>query len=404
MRFLRQHSLIFFITILVLTGMACQAATNFQTTGTPINLPANNSANTDELIEAAVATAVAEENGNNAAPVINSQLAPADADLQSRLIEIYQRLNPSVVHIFVLDEQGQIFGSGSGFVLDNEGNIVTNNHVVASNTTIEVVFASGERRRAEIAGLDVDSDLAVITVNDLPADAPPIPLGDSSELNVGEFVITIGNPFGEAGSMSVGIVSGLGRTLSSQHILPGGGTFSIPQVIQTDAAINPGNSGGPLLNLQGEVVGVNSAIQTNTGTNSGVGFSIPVNAVRNIAPDLIANGRYVYSFMGISMTTNPFTLNELEFYNVPPNGVYIILVGDDTPAEKAGLIGAGSNTDRTPLPGSDYITAVNGVLVRTSDELLSYLVFETKPNETIELTIIRDGEEMTLPFTLGERP
>lgn len=404
MRILRQHPLVFFITVLVLTGMACQAATNFQTTGTPINLPANNSADTDELIAEAVATAVAEESSSNAAPIINSQLSAADADLQSKLIEIYQRLNPSVVHIFVLDEQGQIFGSGSGFVIDNEGNIVTNNHVVANSALIEVVFASGERRRAEIVGLDVDSDLAVITVDDLPADAPPIPLGDSSQLNVGEFVITIGNPFGEEGSMSVGIVSGLGRTLGSQRILPGGGRFSIPQVIQTDAAINPGNSGGPLLNLQGEVVGVNSAIQTNTGTNSGVGFSIPVNAVRNIAPDLIANGRYVYSFMGISMTSSPFTLDQLEFYNVPPNGVYIITVGEGTPAEKASLIGAGLDNSNTPLPGSDYITAVNGSPVKTSDELLSYLVFETKPNETIELTLIRDGEEMTLPFTLGERP
>ncbi len=404
MRFLRQHSLIFFITLLILTGIACQAATNYQTTGTPINIPANNRSDADELIEEAVATAVAQEGSSNAAPIINSQLAPADADLQSRLIEIYQRLNPSVVHIFVLDEQGQIFGSGSGFVLDNEGNIVTNNHVVANGALIEVVFASGERRRAEIAGLDVDSDLAVITVDDLPADASPIPLGDSSQLNVGEFVITIGNPFGEAGSMSVGIISGLGRTLGSQHILPGGGRFSIPQVIQTDAAINPGNSGGPLLNLQGEVVGVNSAIQTNTGTNSGVGFSIPVNAVRNIAPDLITNGRYIYAYMGISMTTNPFTLDQLTFYNVPSNGVYIISVGDGTPADHAGLIGAGVDNSNTPLQGSDYITAVNNVPVRTSDELLSYLVFETNPNETIELTIIRDGEEIMLPFTLGERP
>ena len=396
MRLFRQHSLLFFITTFLFLGLACQATTNLQTTGQVID--------TDAIVAEAVAT-VSAQGGSSGSVAINTQLpAGAEGALQETLINLYKQVNPAVVHIFVFDSQGIPLGSGSGFVYDADGHIVTNNHVVADANGIEVVFADGERRRAEVTGLDVDSDLGVIQINSLPADIQPIRLGDSSQLQVGEFVVTIGNPFGEAGSMSVGIVSGLGRTLESQRILPGGGTFSIPQIIQTDAAINPGNSGGPLLNLRGEVVGVNSAIQTTTGTNSGVGFSIPVNAVRNIAPSLVENGRYTYSFMGISMTSQPFTLDQLEYYQVPPNGVYIIDVSPNTPADNAGLKGSGSDNFNIPLPGGDYITAINGVEVKTSDELLSYLVFETTVGDTVDLTVLRDGQEMSIPLTLGERP
>lgn len=398
MRLIRQHPIIIFISALLALSLACQAVTNFQTDGKVVSLE------TDEVVAEAVATVSAQAGTSETTPVIDSPLSIVDSDLQNTLISIYQRVNPSVVHIFVFDQQGFALGTGSGFVYDSNGIIVTNNHVVADSASLEVVFASGERRRAEVTGLDVDSDLAVIQVAGLPAGVQPVPLGNSAELQVGEFVIAIGNPFGEAGSMSVGIVSGLGRTLESQRLLPGGGRFSIPQVIQTDAAINPGNSGGPLLNLRGEVVGVNSAIQTTTGTNSGVGFSIPVNAVRNIAPSLIENGHYIYSFMGIRMTSQPFTLDQLEDYNLPPNGVYIIDVDDNTPADQAGLIGRGTDDFNVPLPGGDYITAINGTRVKTSDELLSYLVFETTAGDTVDLTVLRDGNEISVPLTLGERP
>jgi 2-alkenal reductase len=307
-----------------------------------------------------------------------------------------------VVHIFVFDDDNIFLGTGSGFVIDQAGHIVTNNHVVADGDEFEVVFANGERSLASLSGTDVDSDLAVIQANSIPSDVIPVPLGDSGSLQVGQFVVAIGNPFGEAGSMSIGVISGLGRTLESQRVLAGGGNFSIPQVIQTDAAINPGNSGGPLLNLSGEVIGVNSAILSTTGANTGVGFSIPVNAVRNIAPALIADGTYSYPYIGISMWPQPFTLRQLETLDLPPNGVFVTGVSEGTPAAEAGLIG--HNLSLSLTADGDYITAINDQPVRDSDDLLSYLVFETTVGETVELTVIRQGEEIKLPLTLGERP
>ena len=389
-----RHNPIFVILILVtFISLGCQAATL---------LPAaKGSMNDEAVVAAAVATVSAQAEVVN----INSLAQTTEvvtADLENKFIDIYNRVNPAVVHIFVFDNDGVFLGTGSGFVIDPNGNIVTNNHVVADGDEFEIVFASGARSRATLQGTDVDSDLAVLKADSLPTNINPVPLGNSSNLQVGQFVIAIGNPFGEAGSMSIGVISGLGRTLESQHIVAGGGSFSIPQVIQTDAAINPGNSGGPLLNLNGEVIGVNSAILSTTGANTGVGFSIPVNAVRNIAPALIADGKYSYPYIGISMWPQAFTLRQLEALDLPPNGVYVTNVTAGTPADAAGLIGQNLST---PLRADgDYITAINDQPVRNSDELLSYLVFETTVGETVELTIIRDGKEIKLPLTLGERP
>ncbi|MCP4422132.1 MAG: trypsin-like serine protease [Chloroflexi bacterium] len=394
MKQLRPISIRFIIILLSLTGLACQVATL---------LPQNSSTNAvdeDDIVADAVATVSAQTEVAS----INVSAQPVEimtADFENRFIDIYNRVNPAVVHIFVFDEEGFLLATGSGFVIDATGNIVTNNHVVEGGAEYEIVFASGARRRATLLGNDLDSDLAVIQVNSLPTGVSPIPLGDSSGLQVGQFVIAIGNPFGEAGSMSIGVISGLGRTLDSQHIVAGG-TFSIPQVIQTDAAINPGNSGGPLLNLNGEVVGVNSAILSTTGENAGVGFSIPVNAVRNISPALIADGVYIYPYIGISMWSRAFTLRQLEALNLPPNGVFVTGVSRDTPAELAGL--NGHNLSESFTADGDYITAINGQAVKNSDELLSYLVFETAVGDTVELTLIRDGKEILLPLTLGERP
>jgi 2-alkenal reductase len=243
----------------------------------------------------------------------------------------------------------------------------------------------------------VDSDLAVIKVESLPDGVSPIPLGDSNAVEAGEFVIAIGNPFGEAGSMSIGIVSGLGRTLESQRVTEGGGRYSLPQVLQTDAAINPGNSGGPLLDLEGRVIGVNSAILTRTGTNSGVGFSIPVAAVKQIVPTLIAEGEYTYPYIGISMAP-PLDLESIEEFSLPTSGgIYITSVVPGSPADEAGLRGDVG-------PEGDYITAVDGQPVKDSAELISYLVFQTEVGQTIELTIVRDGEEEIVPVTLSPRP
>jgi 2-alkenal reductase len=196
--------------------------------------------------------------------------------------------------------------------------------------------------------------------------------------------------------MSVGIISGLGRTLLSQRVTENGGRYSLPQVIQTDAAINPGNSGGPLLNMDGEVIGVNSAILTETGVNSGVGYTIPINAVKRVVPALIADGQYAYPFIGISMWTLDITLQE-ELDAPQIAGAYVRNVAPGTPADEAGLIGEDG-------PGGDLIVAVNGEPIMTSDDLISYLVFETVVGQTVDLTVIRDGQEIVLPLTLGERP
>ena len=391
--------IIVLFTIILLSLTACQ-----ESTGTVNDEPI-----IDEiaLIESVVATVMAQAPPEVDIPptpepvptVTNVQALPFDKTLEEQLIDIYRHINPSVVHIFVFDEiEGTSLplGTGSGFVFDSEGHIVTNNHVVTEGDNFEVVFANGLRRNAELVGSDVDSDLGVIKVEELPEEIEPISLGDSGELNVGQFVIAIGNPFGEAGSMSVGIISGLGRTLESQRIAEGGGRYSLPEVIQTDAAINPGNSGGPLLNLGGEVVGVNSAISTRTGTNSGVGFSIPVNAVKQIVPRLITDGSYVYPFMGIRMLTLNLELQE-QLDLTQATGAYVTEVTEDSPASTSGLIGANG-------PGGDLIIAVDGTEVISSDDLIAYLVYKAEVGQTVDLTVIRDGEEKVVSLTLGERP
>jgi len=206
--------------------------------------------------------------------------------------------------------------SGSGFVYDEAGIIITNDHVADAGRSYEVIFANGERQRAELVGADADGDLAVLQVDRLPDGVDPLPLAEADDVQVGQFVVAIGSPFGEQGSMSLGIVSGLGRSLPSQRGTTSGSTYSLPQVIQTDAPINPGNSGGPLLNLDGEVVGVNAAIASTTGANSGVGFAIPVAAVRQIVPGLIERGEYVYPYMGVSFD-DQVSLDEQSIYGVP---------------------------------------------------------------------------------------
>lgn len=388
---------------------ACRTADTATPTseGVALQTAAAPVADVASIVNQVVATVVAQQpvaaEPTPVPPPTVEPLAFLGGNLEEALIGIYERVNPAVVSIFVFDASGQIEGSGSGFVIDDQGHVVTNNHVVAGSEGLEVVFASGERRAAELIGTDIDSDLAVIQLESLPPGVIPVPLGDSSDIAVGQFVVAIGNPFGEAGSMSVGIVSGLGRTLTSQRIAEGGGRYSLPRVIQTDAAINPGNSGGPLLNLLGEVVGVNSAIRTSTGTNSGVGFSIPVNAVHRVVPELIANGAYAYPFMGIRMTS--LDLATQERLELPQTaGAYVTDVSAGTPAETAGLVGSGITDIGEPLAGGDLIIAADGVPIGNPDDLISFLVFETEVGQTIDLTVIRNGEEMNVPLTLGERP
>lgn len=319
--------------------------------------------------------------------------AAVDSELEATLIQLYARVNPSVVTIRVGS------GTGTGFVYDEAGHIVTNNHVVSEGQNYEIIFADGSRQRADLVGADVDSDLAVLKVETLPTGVRPLPLAEE-DVVVGQFVIAIGNPFGEQGSMTFGIVSGLGRSLPSQRMTASGSTYSLPKVIQTDAPINPGNSGGPLLNLKGEVVGVNAAIATLTGTGSGVGYSIPVIAVKRIVPKLIQEGKYTYPYMGV-LFDGDLTLEDKETYGLPQlEGVYVLSVTAGSPAEKAGLRGANAQTRR----GGDLVIALDGQKVRTFNDLNSYLVFNCEPGQKIQVTVLRDGKEVTLPLTLGARP
>jgi 2-alkenal reductase len=321
------------------------------------------------------------------------QTLTVDTYLESQLIDLYQRANPAVVYIATST------GSGSGFLYDAAGHIVTNNHVVAGVRAIEVAFGNGERRAARIVGVDADSDLAVLAVDSLPAGVAPLPLAAADDIQVGQFVVAIGSPFGEQGSMTLGIVSGLGRSLTSQRSSTGG-AYSLPSVIQTDAPINPGNSGGPLLNLRGEVVGVNSAIASTSGANTGVGFSIPVAALHQIVPALIERGAYSYPYLGVSFD-DEISLGEQAAYGLEQaQGVYILAVAASGPAAQAGLIAANPTSGR----GGDLIVAIDGRAVNNFQELNSYLVFHTQAGQTIQLTVVRSGSTVTIPLTLGTRP
>ena len=335
---------------------------------------------------------------------INYEATPATAavatgeearTLEETLVQLYLEANPAVVTIVLPSGS-----TGSGFVYDEAGHIVTNRHVVVGGRSYEVVFATGERQYATLVGADADSDLAVLQIEDLPNGVTPLPLAEASSLQVGQFAVAIGNPFGEQGSMSLGIISGLGRSLRSQRATTTGSTYSLPQVIQTDAPINPGNSGGPLLNLAGEVIGINAAIASATGTNSGVGFSIPVGVVKRVAPSLIEHGEVNYAYMGASFD-GEISLEEQEQYDLPQTqGAYVISVVPGSPADEAGLISADAQTGR----GGDLVIAINGQPIDDFSDLNTYLVFETEPGQTIQMTVLRNGERITLPLKLGARP
>ncbi len=326
------------------------------------------------------------------------------------LTDIYQQVSPSVVSINVVARRegsqfsgpggDQVFGSGSGFVIDTAGHIVTNYHVVEGATEIVVNFFDGTLAQGEVVGLDPDSDLAVVRV-DLPEERlSPVTFGDSDALEVGQPVIAIGSPFGERWTLTSGIVSGLERTIRGLN--PG---FSIGGVIQTDAAINPGNSGGPLLTMDGQVIGVNAQIATTSGVSTGVGFAIPGNLTQRVARELIANGVVSYSYLGI--TGSDITLGVMEAFGLPNNfrGVVVQSVPPNTPAARAGLQGAGvDGNDGTPQ-SLDIITAIDGVAMNSMADLISYIAQETQPGDTVTLSVLRDGtEQVELQVQLDARP
>jgi 2-alkenal reductase len=328
---------------------------------------------------------------------------------EGNLVEIYQRSNPGVVAIQVLTVSGN--GLGSGFVIDNDGHIITNYHVIEGVSELEVDFPSGFKTRGEVIGIDTDSDLAVVKVDAPPEELHPLPLGDSSQIKVGQTVVAIGSPFRFKGTMTTGIISSLGRTLSSLRTAPGGNFFTAGDIIQTDAAINPGNSGGPLLNLNGEVIGVNRAIETyninaeDDPINSGIGFAIAINTVKRVVPSLISDGSYDYPYLGISSLSEINLLQQEALGLLQSRGAYVTSVTPDSPADRAGIVGGTEETDIFNLySGGDLIIAIDGRYIMTFSDLLSYLIQEKLPGDLVTFTILRGDQEMQLELTLGKRP
>jgi 2-alkenal reductase len=347
-------------------------------------------------------------------PILPQQSEPSNgaADFSSqedKLVHLYEQANPGVVSIRVYAGDGG--GLGSGFVIDKEGHIVTNYHVVRDADELEIAFPSGFKTRGEVLGTDSDSDVAVIKVDAPPDELHPLPMGDSNQIKVGQVVVAIGNPLGYDGTMTTGIISSLGRTLDSMHLAPGGSYFTAGDIIQTDAAINPGNSGGPLLTLDGEVIGINFAIDSSSfdafgqPINSGIGFAVSINIVKRVVPHLINSGSYDYPYLGISSLPE-ITLRDQEDLNLPQtSGVYILEVTPGSPADIAGLRGADTPTnDSRYFAGGDLIIAIDGQPVRDFSDLISYLLNNTSPGDTVTLTVLRDGQELQIELVLGKRP
>lgn len=355
-------------------------------------------------------------------PIASAPQAPtteaAITEHEQRLIALYQRASQAVVSLdVVVDPSANLppghppitpdgpTGQGSGFLFDDQGHIITNHHVVAGAVQIQVRFANGATVIADLIGSDPDSDLAVIKVTSLPEGMTPLPLGDSREVQVGQTAVAIGSPFGEQNTLTVGVVSGLGRTLRGPT--RSFGSFSIPNVIQTDAAINPGNSGGPLLNLRGEVIGINTAIAVSLGGRDfeGVGYAVPAQTIARVAPVLIRQGRYDHPWLGVSMTTID-TLFANRF-GLPVNrGVLVGTVQPNSPAEQAGLRGGNATETYRGLPvriGGDIILACNGVPIFSSDQLIG-LLDQFTVGDRITLTIQRGNAQLEVAVTLAARP
>ncbi len=355
-------------------------------------------------------------------PTLAAGLSTAITDRDALLVELYRRASPAVVSIEVLtmDEEGlpedhptippiprgpnMPFAQGSGFLFDSQGHIITNNHVVEDASELQVVFADGSSIAAQIVGNDPGSDLAVLKVEQLPDGVAPLPVGNAREIEVGETAVAIGNPFGLQNTLTVGVISGVGRSLIGPQSMEG--TFSIPNVIQTDAAINPGNSGGPLLNVRGEVIGVNTAIRSENGIFAGVGYAVPSSAITRIVPVLIAEGSYEHPYIGISMRSVDSLLAR-EFDLPASQGALIVAVQDQSPADRAELQAGTREVTYNGFPlllGGDIITAINDTSIANSDDLISYLALETMIGDTVALTILRDGQQRQVDVTLAPRP
>ncbi len=345
---------------------------------------------------------------------INAAPSNGLSDEQTR-IDLYKRVGPAVVSIDTevageSAEEATQEALGSGFLVDDQGHIATNNHVIEGATRIFVTFADGRQVPATLRGTDQDNDIAVIKVDAAAVSSiVPMAFGNSREVQVGQDTIAIGNPFGLQNTMTLGIVSAVeGRSLPGRT-LNNGGQFRISRIIQTDAAINPGNSGGPLLNSKGEVIGINTAIRVSDPTAApafaGVGYAVPANTVKVIVEDLIKTGKHDSAYLGVSMLTISAQLAEQ--LKLPVNqGALVTNVVTDGPADQAG-IQLGTTTIEVEgaalIIDSDIVTAFNGETIRSSDDLIAH-INDSRVGDTVNLTIIRGDKEQTIEVTLGARP
>ncbi len=341
---------------------------------------------------------------------------PADvvkaADAEYLLLtNIYARSSPSVVNIEVTS--GDETRRGSGFVYDRRGHLITNAHLVNDADAIAVTLRNSYVLDADLLGLDTFSDLAVLKISAPQERLSPLRIGESATVKVGQRAISIGNPFGLKASMTTGIVSGLGRTLPSAQLIDAGAAagFDNPSIIQIDAAIHRGNSGGPLLDSAGLVIGITTAMQSDSGQFQGIGFAVPADTMRRVIPDLIAEGRVEYAWMGISVMPEKggYGVAGLsEALDLPvERGVLLRGVSEGSPSELAGLRGGDARVEvreKTVCAGGDLIVAINDYYIEDLDALITYLVQNSRPGDEVELVIIRDRQAMEVALKLQSRP
>jgi S1-C subfamily serine protease len=373
----KKVALLSIVVVLAVTMLACQMSSLVPTTNAPAPTPTVSSA-------------------------LPSSSQPVDVvNQQDKLVALYQAVSPGVVTVQTST------GLGSGWVYSTDGYIITNAHVVGSETKVEVDFPTGVKVFGNVIGADQNSDLAVIKVSVSAEQLHPLALGDSDSLKVGQIVAAIGDPELLLGSMTTGIISALGRSQPSSVQASGGGNYATGDIIQTDALLNHGNSGGPLLNLDGQVVGVNWAIQVDTqsGASSGIGYAISVNTVKRVVPALIQTGKFAYPYLGISTQDNlPLdVINTLGLKST--TGAYVVTVVSGGPADKAGVKAGTTPTSITNLSsGGDLIVGVDGKPVLVFDDLMRYLVLHKSPGDTITLTVLRGDQKVDLSLVLGARP
>jgi serine protease Do len=359
-----------------------------------------------------------------AASPVASQTNVDLAALQNAFESVYIKVNPSVVSIEVIEQATPSTGGrrnpfanstpstalGSGFVWDTQGHIVTNNHVVSGASSITVTFADGTTVDATVVGTDPNADLAVVKVDVAASELVPVSLADSSQVKVGELAIAIGNPFGLANTMTQGIISALSRTLPvglDSQTTQTGPSYSIPDIIQTDAPINPGNSGGVLVDMNGELLGVTAAIESSSNSSSGIGFVIPTEIVKLVVPSLISTGAFDHAYLGITGVDMSPDIAKAMNLNTQQKGALIIDVTSGGPADKAGVQASTQPVTiagQSATVGGDVITAINGQAVNEFADVGTYLLLHAKPGDTVTLTVLRQGKEVKVPVTVGTLP